>query len=384
MRREPYIRPPTTQKPQGRTWVWHTNKHSFFRKGEDINMIPTFRWFGQSDPVPLAHIRQIPAVRGIVGALFEIPVGEVWEIARIQALKNTIEGAGLRLDVIESIPVHEAIKLGLPERDRYIEAYQQSIRHLGACGVRVLCYNFMPVFDWVRTELAMPMPDGSNALAYRHAALEGIDFSHGMPDMPAWANTYTAPELNAVLAQYARIDEETLFQNFVYFLRAVVPVAQEADVRLAVHPDDPPWSVFGLPRIVRDAHTVQRLLDAVPNPYHGVTFCTGSFGASDANDLPAMARQFAGRIHFVHLRNVKRDSAKDFHETEHPSAFGDVDMYEVVRALLETGFRGHYRPDHGRMIWGETGKAGYGLYDRALGVMYLQGLVEAIQRKATE
>lgn len=345
-------------------------------------MIPTFRWFGISDPVPLAHIRQIPNVRGIVGALFEIPVGEVWARERIEALKTTIEAAGLRLDVIESIPVHEAIKLGLPERDRYIEAYQQSIRNLGACSVRVLCYNFMPVFDWVRTELAMPMPDGSNALAYRHAALERIDFSQGMPDMPAWANAYSAQELNDILAQYRGVDEETLFQNFVYFLEAVVPVAEAADVKLAVHPDDPPWSVFGLPRIVRSADTVQRLLDAVPSPYNGVTFCTGSFGAAASNDLPAMVRQFAGRVHFVHLRNVKRDGAHDFHETEHPSTFGDVDMFAVVRALLETGFTGHYRPDHGRMIWGETGKAGYGLYDRALGVMYLQGLVEAIQRGA--
>lgn len=345
-------------------------------------MIPAFRWFGESDPVSLASIRQIPGVRGVVGALFEIPVGDVWGLERIQHLKGIVEAEGLRLDVIESIPVHEAIKLGLAERDVYIEAYQQSIRNLGACGVRVLCYNFMPVFDWVRTDLAMPMADGSNALAYRHADLERIDFSEGMPDMPAWANAYTAEELQAILNRYADISEDDLFDNFRYFLEAIVPVAQEADVRLALHPDDPPWSVFGLPRIVRDAHTLGRLLDAVPSPYNGLTFCTGSLGASADNDLPSMVRQFAGRIHFVHLRNVRRDSAHDFHETEHPSSFGDVDMFAVVEALLSTNFEGCYRPDHGRMIWGETGKAGYGLYDRALGVMYLQGLVEGIQRGA--
>lgn len=344
-------------------------------------MQPAFRWFGPSDPVPLAHIRQIPGVRQIVGALFEIPVGEVWPLARVQALKDTVAAAGLALSVIESVPVHEAIKLGLPERDRYIDAYQQTIRHLGQCGVYVLCYNLMPVFDWVRTDLAMPMPDGATTLAYRHADLERLDFSAGMPDMPAWANAYTADALQTVLRQYAALSEEDYWGNVRYFLEAIVPVAEEAQVKLACHPDDPPWSVFGLPRIVRDAATLQRLLDLVPSPYHGMTFCTGSLGAHAANDLPEMVRQLAGRIHFAHLRNVRCTSAYDFHETEHPSAFGDVDMLRVVEALIETGFDGPYRPDHGRMIWGETGKPGYGLYDRALGVMYLQGLVEATRRR---
>lgn len=343
-------------------------------------MIPAFRWFGDDDPVSLEYIRQIPDMRGIVGALFEIPAGDVWPVERIAALKNRVESAGLTLPVIESIPVHESIKLGLPERDRYIEAYQASIRNLGACGIGVLCYNFMPIFDWVRTDLALPMPDGSNALAYRHDDLSAMDFSGGLPDMPAWANQYSADELRAIMDAYRAIDDDALFENFAYFLRAVVPVAEEAGVKLAVHPDDPPWPVFGLPRIVRSAATIQRILDAVPSIHNGVTFCTGSLGAGESNDLPAMVRQFAGRIHFVHLRNIKRDAAQDFHESEHPSAFGDVDMLAVVRALIETGFDGVYRPDHGRMIWGETGKAGYGLYDRALGVMYLQGLIEATRR----
>lgn len=340
-------------------------------------MKAAFRWFGPSDPVPLAHIRQIPGVRAIVGALFEIPVGEVWPLARVQALKDTVEAAGMTLAVIESVPVHEAIKLGLPERDRYIEAYQQTIRHLGQCGVQVLCYNLMPVFDWVRTDLAMPMPDGSTTLAYRHADLERLDFSAGMPNMPAWANAYTAEELQAVLAQYAALSEEDYWRNVRYFLEAVVPVAEEAHVKLACHPDDPPWPVFGLPRIVGNIDNIERLLNLVPSPYHGLTFCTGSLGASAENDLPAMVRRLAGKIHFAHLRNVRRTAERDFHETEHPTAFGDVDMLSVVEALFDIGFDGPYRPDHGRMIWGETGKPGYGLYDRALGVMYLQGLIEA-------
>lgn len=340
----------------------------------------TFRWFGDDDPVPLAHIRQIPQMRGIVGALFDIPVGDVWPLERIQALKQKVESAGLTLPVIESIPVHESIKLGLPERERYIEAYQASIRNLSACGVGVLCYNFMPVFDWVRTELTHPLPDGSNALAYRHDDLSAMDFSGGMPDMPAWANQYDADQLRAIMDAYRAIDDDALFENFAYFLRAVVPVAEEAGVKLALHPDDPPWPVFGLPRIVRDAATIQRIMDAVPSAYNGLTFCTGSLGALQSNDLPAMVRRFAGRIHFVHLRNVKHDSAHDFRESEHPSQCGDVDMLAVVRALVESGFDGAVRPDHGRMIWGESGKAGYGLYDRALGAMYLQGLFEAVER----
>lgn len=344
----------------------------------------TFRWFGDDDPVSLAYIRQIPGMRGIVGALFDIPAGDVWPVERVQALKDRVQAAGFGLPVIESIPVHESIKLGLPERDRYIENYQQSIRNLGACGIGVLCYNFMPVFDWVRTDLAMPMPDGSNALAYRHDDLARMDFSDGLPDMPAWANQYTAAELKAVMAAYQAIDDEVLFQNLTYFLQAVVPVAEQSGVRLAIHPDDPPWSVFGLPRIVRDATMLQRILDAVPSPANGLTFCTGSLGALSSNDLPAMARQFGERIHFVHLRNIKHDSAQDFHEAEHPSAFGAVDMLAVVRALVESGFDGPVRPDHGRMIWGESGKAGYGLYDRALGAMYLQGLFEAVERLTTE
>ncbi|MFZ4815899.1 MAG: mannonate dehydratase [Phototrophicaceae bacterium] len=343
-------------------------------------MIPSFRWFGPTDPVPLQHIRQIPGVQGVVGALFEIPVGEAWPLAAIQQLQQQVESAGLRLNVIESIPVHEDIKLGRPARDGYIAAYQQSIRHLGQCGVGVLCYNFMPVFDWVRTDLAMPLPDGSTALAYDEADLHKLDFSDGLPDMPAWANRYNREEFQAVMRAYQSIDDEMLFQNLVYFLNAVIPVAEAANVKLAIHPDDPPWSVFGLPRIVRDSVTIQRLLDAVPSPYNGLTFCTGSLGAQPNNPLIDMLHQFHSRIHFVHLRNLLHTGARTFHESEHPSAFGHVDMFGVVQALIEHGFDGPFRPDHGRMIWGETGKAGYGLYDRALGIMYLQGLIEAISR----
>lgn len=340
----------------------------------------TMRWYGPDDAVTLPYMQQIPGMVGIVTALYDLKPGEVWPVAALQARKEQIEAAGLRFSVVESIPVHDAIKIGLPERDQHIEAYQQSVRNMAAVGVQTLCYNFMPVFDWMRTDLAMPMPDGSTALGYDHDAMAGIDLSQGAAGLPGWADTYTPEQLQAIRAAYAGVDDEALFANLVYFLEAVVPVAAEVGVKMAIHPDDPPWSIFGLPRIVRDAETLRRLLAAVPDPHNGLTFCTGSLGAWHGNDLPAMIREFAGRIHFMHMRNVKRTAERSFHESEHPSGFGDVDMLAVVRALVETGFDGPVRPDHGRMIWGEEGRPGYGLYDRALGAMYLQGLFEAVSR----
>jgi len=346
-------------------------------------MIPlkmTLRWFGESDPVRLDYIRQIPGLTGIVGSLFELPPGIEWPVEKVRALQTRIAQVGLPLSVIESIPVHESIKIGRPDRDQYIEAYQKSIRVLGALGIGVICYNFMPVLDWVRTDLKTVLPDDSIVSSYVHAEVENFDLERGMREMVAWANRFTPEELRAVLDEYREVDESRLFENLVYFLRAVTPVATESGVKLALHPDDPPWTVFGLPRIVRDGPTIQRILDAVPAAANGLTFCTGALGVLLENDLPAMVRQFAGRIHFAHLRNVKRTSARDFHEVAHPSNLGDVDMYEVMRALVETGFDGPMRPDHGRMIWGETGIPGYGLHDRALGATYLLGLYEAIQR----
>ncbi len=340
----------------------------------------TMRWFGPSDAVPLAYIRQVPGVVGIVSALYDIPVGETWPLDELRELQMQVEAAGLRLEVIESIPVHEAIKLGAPERDHYIENYCQNIRSMGKLGITRLCYNLMPIFDWMRTDLAMPLLDGSTTFAYTHAELAKYDLSQGMPVLPVWANRFSPDEFHAIYRQYEALGEEGLFQNCVYFLKAIVPVAAEAGVYLALHPDDPPWPVFGLPRIVRDLPTIQRLLNAVDDPHNGLTFCTGSLGSSAENDLPAMVKAFAGRIHFVHMRNVKRTGEKDFYEVPHPSAFGDVDMGAVMAALVETGYDGPVRSDHGRMIWGETGRPAYGLYDRALGIAYLQGLYEGVEQ----
>jgi mannonate dehydratase len=342
----------------------------------------SFRWFGALDRVTLEHIRQIPGVEGIVTAVYDVPVGTRWPVASLARLRESIEDAGLRFAVVESIPVHEDIKLGRSTRDWLIDEYCESVRAMGEVGVPVLCYNFMPVFDWTRTNLEMVNADGSTALAYDHEALTRIDLSRGTGDLPGWATAYDGETLAALLDAYRAMHEERLWEHLAYFLERVVPVAEEANVRMAIHPDDPPWSIFALPRIITDGAALMRFIDLVDSPANGVTFCTGSLGASPDNDLPAMARQLGerGRINFAHCRNVKITGEKRFHESPHPTRFGDVDMFDVLGALAETGFTGPMRPDHGRMIWGETGRPGYGLYDRALGAMYLQGLWEALTR----
>ena len=342
----------------------------------------TFRWFGPSDPVPLAHIRQIPGVRGVVSALYDVPVGDVWPRERLEQLAETVDRAGLALSVVESIPVHEDIKLGRATRDRLTDQYCESVRHMGECGIPVLCYNFMPVFDWTRTDLALTLDDGSTALAYDDDALSRIDLSSGTGDLPGWATAYTADELQALLAAYRVVAPEQLWENVAYFLERVVPVAESVGVRMAIHPDDPPWPIFGLPRIITSGAALERLVGLVDSPANGVTFCTGSLGADPANDLPGIARSLGaqGRIHFAHCRNVKITGERQFHEAPHPSALGDVDMHAVLGALVDVGFSGPMRPDHGRMIWGERGRPGYGLHDRALGATYLYGLWEGLQR----
>jgi mannonate dehydratase len=341
----------------------------------------SFRWYGDSDPVPLDYIRQIPGVENIVSAVYDVPVGEVWPMENIQALKAKIEAHGLRFEVVESVPVHEDIKLGKPSRDRLIDNYCQTLRNLAPCGIKVVCYNFMPVFDWTRTTLEKVLPDGSKTLAFDMETVNQIDPSEGI-QLPGWDASYKPEELKALLAEYAKIDEEKLWSHLEYFLHRVIPVAREVGIKMAMHPDDPPRPIFGLPRIVKNREDLNRLLAIEDTPENGLTLCSGSLGASCQNDIAAMVREFAGRgrIHFAHLRNVKVNEAGDFYETGHRSEDGSLDMAEIVRAYYEAGFDGYVRPDHGRMIWGETGKPGYGLYDRALGAVYLNGIWEGIAK----
>ena len=342
----------------------------------------TFRWFGPDDPIPLANIRQIPGVTGIVTALYDVAIGDVWPKAKLERLGEMIDRNGMQFSVVESIAVHEDIKLGRPSRDRLLDQYCESVHAMGELGVPVLCYNFMPIFDWTRTDLAEVQPDGSTALSYDDRALARIDLSHGTGDLPGWSAAYDATTLGELLAAYKQVDAERLWENLAYFLERVVPEAERAGVRMAIHPDDPPWSIFGLPRIITSGAAFERLIDIVDSPSNGVTFCTGSLGADPNNDLPAIARTIGGRgrINFAHCRNVAITGDREFHEAPHPSRFGDVPMRDVLAALVEVGFSGPMRPDHGRMIWGERGRPGYGLHDRALGAMYLQGLWEGLER----
>lgn len=334
----------------------------------------TMRWFGPADPVPLWKLRQVPNLTGIVSALHDVPPGEAWQERDLRALQTEIEAAGLRLSVIESIPVHEDIKLGHPRREARIAAWVASLEAVAACGVGVVCYNFMPVFDWTRTNLAHRRPDGSTALVFRQAE---VDAAGTGAALPGWAEAYTPDELARLRAAYADVGPDALRRNLAYFLQAVVPEAARLGLRLAIHPDDPPWPVLGLPRVVGTAEDLQFILDAVPDGHNGLTFCTGSLGARPDNDLPALAARFAGRVHFVHARNVYRHSPRDFDEVPHISHQGSVRLAETVLALARACPGVPVRPDHGRMIWGETGRPGYGLYDRALGATYLQGLIDA-------
>lgn len=349
----------------------------------------TFRWFGrEKDTVSLEQIRQIPGVTGVVAALHHLPAGEAWPMEEILKLKAEIEAAGLTMECIESVNVHEDIKLGLPTRARYIENYKESIRNLAKAGVRVICYNFMPVFDWTRTDLASPMCDGATCLSYDGQQIEGkspedmfreIDDRSNGYAMPGW-ETERMGEIKALFEKYKGMTSQTLFANLIYFLEQIMPVCEACDVKMAIHPDDPPWSIFGLPRIITNADALEKLLQAVPSKYNGLTFCTGSLGASADNDLPAMIRKFGDRIYFAHLRNVHIQN-RHFNETAHKSDAGSLDMYAIVKALQDVGFDGYIRPDHGRMIWGEVARPGYGLFDRALGATYLNGLWEAVEKQ---
>src|SRR5215207_4912758 len=223
-------------------------------------MQPSFRWFGPTDPIQLQHIRQIPGVTGVVSAIYDVPVGDAWPKEKIDELASSIDAVDLELTVIESIPVHEDIKLGRPTRDRLVDQYARSVQNMGELGVAVLCYNFMPIFDWTRTDLAAVQPDGSTALLYDDRALARIDLSRGTGDLPGWATAYDAKTLQALLAAYKDIDEERLWENLAYFLERVVPVAESAGVKMAIHPDDPPWSIFGLPRVIVGAPAFERLI----------------------------------------------------------------------------------------------------------------------------
>lgn len=342
----------------------------------------SFRWYGQDDPVTLGNIRQIPHMKGIVTAIYDIPVGEAWPLERIERLKAEVAAVGMEISVIESVPVHEDIKLGKSTRDRYIENYKETIRNLGKAGIPTVCYNFMPVFDWTRSDLAYPMEDGSNALMFDEEQIDKMDPLSGELSLPGWDSSYTKEGLAQLFEEYKEVTEAKLFENLSYFLKEIIPVAEASDVKMAIHPDDPPWNIFGLPRIVKDKQTLEAIMNAYDSPANGFTMCSGSLGASQENDFIELLDYFLkkDRVNFVHLRNIKRLKNASFCETAHPTAYGSIDMFASMALLSKADYTGAVRPDHGRMIWGEEGRPGYGLYDRALGAVYLWGLWEACQR----
>lgn len=349
----------------------------------------TLRWYGPGyDSVTLEQIRQIPGVTGVITTLYDIPAGEEWPRERIKQLKAIVEEAGLKIEGIESVNVSDAIKIGTADRDRHIENYIRTLEHLGQEGIDLVCYNFMPVFDWTRTDLAKKRPDGSTVLAYDQKVVDSIDpqvffnqttnNSNGFV-MPGWEPERLA-HVKDLFEAYKDVDSDKLFANLVYFLEAIGPVCEKYGIKMGIHPDDPAWPVFGLPRIITGKDAILKLFKAVDKPYNGLTFCMGSLGSNPDIDFVDLVKACKGRIHFAHVRNLHHFAPGVFEEAAHLSSDGSFDMYEVVKALHDIGFDGPIRPDHGRTIWGEKCMPGYGLYDRALGAIYIEGLWEAIDK----
>ena len=352
-----------------------------------------FRWYGKgNDHIRLSDIRQIPGVSTIVWALHHKMPGEVWEPEEIAQVHDQCREYGFNIDVVESLNVHDDIKIGLPTRDRYIEHYNKTIRNLANFGVKVICYNFMPVFDWTRTELFRPVGDGSTALYYEKGKIrenynEMAEYILSFTEkynltFPGWEPERMAG-LDTLFQAYAGVDHETLWANLKYFLEAVMPTCRACGIKMAIHMDDPPWDIFGLPRLLVDEAGIDRFLKLVDDEHSCLTLCSGSLNADPRNNVADIVRKHCGRIAFAHIRNVRHFENGDFSEVSHRDCDGDTCILEILRAYHDCGYQGYIRPDHGRHLWGEgpgTVRPGYGLYDRALGIMYMLGCWDMLDR----
>ena len=356
-----------------------------------MKMTMAMRWFGPDhDPVTLDKLRQVPGLKGVITTLYSVPPGEAWSKDEFLALKKEVEASGLSVIGIESLGVHDSIKVAAKDRDKYIENYIASLKVLGEAGVDLVCYNFMAVFDWTRSNLAKPRSDGAAVMSYEQEIIDKIDPNNMSAHMNAKAQGHILPgwepermsRIKELFDLYRNIDDTALLANMKYFLEAIMPVCAKYGIKMAMHPDDPAWPVFGLPRVMSNREQLLRMVKMVDNPLNGITLCTGSLGSNPANDIPEIIRALKGRIHFAHVRNVRYNGPGNFEESAHLSTDGSLDMYAIMKTLHDTGFEGPIRPDHGRSIWGEVSMPGYGLYDRALGVSYLNGLLEAIEKSA--
>ncbi len=352
-------------------------------------MIMTLRWFGKNfDSVTLKQIRQIPGVKGVITTLYDSKVGEAWSDEEVKNIKKEVEDAGLKIYGIESVNIHDDIKIGLPSRNKYIENYIKTLEVLGKNEINLVCYNFMPVFDWTRSDLAKVRPDGSTVLSYDQEIIEKIDPEKMFEQIDSNSNGFVLPgweperlgRLKELFEMYKNVDDEKLFENLKYFLSAVMPTCEKYNIKMAIHPDDPAWPVFGLPRIIVNKENILRMVNSVNSSCNGVTLCAGSLGSNPKNDIPDIVRSLKGKIFFAHVRNLEHTAPGKFQEAAHLSSDGSMDMFAIMKAFYDIGFEGPFRPDHGRAIWDEVSMPGYGLYDRALGAVYLQGLWEAIEK----